>query len=333
MALGSEVSVGRWRLPLAVFLSFLVIVFWGYLQRPLREESGKSSSSVIAEREEQAQEQEQAQAQEETVKPLIDEGAEEGSVEQDGSMFSLQQDEKSALAGGRYVLKNGYIEVEILEVGGMVGEVLIGDGGDDDTVSLWVGGDSFLRYGVGEVSFYPVTVRGVPPDRVRYKGVPGDDMRTVNLLAEVSLGDYKLRLLKTYVLGKEYDLEMTLTLEVLETGDRSVLRGSYYIFNGGDLGPESLAMFSGGREDLFNVLRVSSYRDGDLKKVLNKGFLSMFGTPKEREILMGGGDWLAIDNRFYYRLLQPKDRGEEFLFYRLLSMERTLRAVLLRGSP
>ena len=281
----------RWRFPLAIFLSFLTIFIWSYLNRSSEKEEEEETRSK---KQSVVNQQRRALQEEATEKKSL--------VVKEASFKESGETKKSFGQEKLFQLENEQLKIVFSSHNGAIKRSVLKEKKEGEAFSF--DGNSLPSYESGHVSFYSIEHK---PEDILFVLKEKARDRLV-LEGRVKLSKNKFTVRKEYFL-KEYELGLKVTLI---NGGGGKFSGSYYLFNGSFIGEKEV-----GKKDLFNVGKISYNIKTDLEDVFKKGFLSMFSQEKTYENVLSFADWISIDNRFYARILKGNPRGHEAEFFKI----------------
>ncbi len=281
-------SLERWRFPLAIFLSFLTIFIWSYLNRSSEkeEETVSKKQSIVNKKERALQEQG-------TEKKLLI--VEEPSFKENDAI------KKNFERAKFFQLENDQLKIVFSSYNGIITQSILKEKGEE---AFSFDGNSLPFYESGNLSFYSVEHKG---EDILFVLKEKTKDRLV-LEGRVKLSKNRFTVRKEYFL-KDYELGLKVTLI---NGGGGNFSGSYYLFNGSFIGEKEV-----GKKDLFNIGKISYNIKTDLEDIFQRGFLSMFSQEKTHENILSLVDWISIDNRFYARILKGNPRGHEAEFFKI----------------
>lgn len=120
-------------------------------------------------------------------------------------------------------------------------------------------------------------------------------------------GDRPVVITKSYSIKDDpYRVDMEVSITDQATGSPIAL--PYYVLNGSQIGHETNTNIE---RSALDVERLSYQIGSDNQEMLSPSF---FGSDETFDTYAGNFDWIALDNRFYARVLQPKQAMQRVIF-------------------
>ncbi len=306
--LSSNKTQGRFekfRYPLAIILSTVVLIVWYTWVSPppnpsspeptriVEQEDPSSSQELVLQEEtlnvKPAQQDESLAAETQTEKLPVPVAVAESKEAEAKKSSSVPKDTREQLV----VLKNDVLSLTISSKDAIVQEAIVLNRTNENgpiKSSLNLEQESLSGYGTGKIFFKEITSLDETLD-MRFFEITEQSSHSVSMRYVFQGRQGKVFLIKQYILGQLYDLQLKISF-VNEAGE--ALSIPYYILNGSNIG------ISQENKGGFDIKRLSYNTEDDNETVLGSIF---FSSDEVYDETTEKNDWIAVDNRFYGRIL------------------------------
>ncbi len=288
---------------LAILLSLGVLLVWTFFSNPNLEENNNGSDAPQPKVTAQGKSDEKADSQssetttndEQSIFITEENKAETPTPSDLGSGVVLEEDRRVNLEGED-------LKLQFSTKNAVVVEAYIKYENDGEMITSENIENSLPKLATGKVAF---KLEDQDPED-RYYQVVSESGKEITFRSRVKIQKKEFFIEKTYVLdGYRLGLDVKFYDEAGES-----IKLNYYLINGSKIGIKKK------EQNIFDITELSYTIGEDTETVLSRGFFSIFGEEKSLESLEINPDWIAIDNRFFARVLKTEGKSEKIVFLR-----------------